>query len=197
MAKKKNTFGKLLAFTTTVAAIGGTCYIFRDKIKASPLYQKAADKLSSLKDNISGRFCDDDDFFFDDEDDFEDDFEDIFADAEPGREYTSITINAKDNNTTTTNTDTDDSNKAVETEVSDTEKTVNNTVATEESPATTSEEVIPIINFNSSLDSANVATEENSKKNASDAEVSGYENEGLSDVSEDPDVLEDQDKLDF
>lgn len=195
MAKKKNTLGKLLAFTTTVAAIGGTCYIFRDKIKASHLYQRAADTLSSLKDNISGRFCDDDDFFFDADDDFEDDFEDIFEDAEPGREYTSITINAKDNNTTTANTD--DSNKSVETEVSDTEKTDNNTVAAEESPAITSEEVIPIINFNSSLDSTNVATEENSKKNASDAEVSGYENEGLSDVSEDPDILEDQDKLDF
>ena len=195
MAKKKNTLGKLLAFTTTVAAIGGTCYIFRDKIKASHLYQRAADTLSSLKDNISGRFCDDDDFFFDADDDFEDDFEDIFEDAEPGREYTSITINAKDNNTTTANTD--DSNKSVETEVSDTEKTDNNTVAAEESPAITSEEVIPIINFNSSLDSTNVATEENSKKNASDAKVSGYENEGLSDVSEDPDILEDQDKLDF
>lgn len=167
MAKKKNTLGKLLAFTTTVAAIGGTCYIFRDKIKASPLYQKTADKLSSLKDNISDRFCDDDDFFFDDEDDFEDDFDDIFADAEPGREYTSITINAKDS----------DSDNASDTNAP--------------------EEVIPIINFNSSLDSTNVATEENSKKNASDAEVSGYENEGLSDVSEDPDILEDQDKLDF
>jgi len=96
MAKKKNKFGKLLAFTTTAAAIGGTCYIFRDKIKQSPIYKTACSKFSDIFGNVSDKFCSDDteDFFFDDEDD---DFKDVFSEnTEHGREYTSITINAKE-----------------------------------------------------------------------------------------------------
>ena len=140
MGKKKNTFGKLLAFTTAAAAIGGTCYIFRDKIKSCPLYQKATDMLSGLCGGITDKFDEDDDFSFDDEDDFED----VFTGAEHNREYTSITINAKD-----------------------------------------------------SSDSSKIITDEQSKENANAAKITEYEHEGLSDVSEDPDTLEDQDKLDF
>lgn len=219
MAKKKNTLGRLLAFTTAVAAIGGTCYIFRDKIKSSSLYQKTADKLSNLKNNISDKFCEDDDFFFDD-DDFEEDGEDIFADTEQGREYTSITINAKDqaeNDTSADDTeasdmpasgifaDTSESLSEHSTleemqEISEHEDNVEK--ADEDQAATESlepafEETIPTISFGTSFDSAKVMTEKASTEDAAAAEITGYENEGLSDVSEDPDALEEQDKLDF
>jgi len=219
MAKKKNTLGKLLAFTTAAAAIGGTCYIFRDKIKSSSLYQKTADKLSNLKDNISDKFCEDDDFFFDD-DDFEEEEEDIFADTEHGREYTSITINAKEQTENDTSADdteasdipasdssTDTSEslnepsaieemKEISEHVDDAEKTDEAQTGTESlEPAF--EETIPTISFGTSFDSAKVMTEKASTEDAAAAEITGYENEGLSDVSEDPDALEEQDKLDF
>lgn len=226
MAKKKHTLGKLLAFTTAVAAIGGTCYIFRDKIKTCPLYQKAADKLSGLKGSISDKFSEDEDFFFDD-DDFEDESDDIFADTEHGREYTSITINAKEHaegdtsaedteipdtadSDTATATAGTSSNNSVEEEVTLPEENMteisehtdvtakNDTVETiKESTEPVLEEVIPTISFGNPFGSSEIATEEKTNENASAAEVTDYENEGLSDVSEDPDTLEDQDKLDF
>ncbi|MBR1865235.1 MAG: hypothetical protein IJ801_01870 [Lachnospiraceae bacterium] len=94
MAKKKNKLGKLLAFTTTVAAVGGTCYIFRDKIKQCSVYKTATDKLSDLF-GLSGTASnDEDDFFFDDEDE---DFDAAFSeDQKQEREYTSLTMNSKE-----------------------------------------------------------------------------------------------------
>jgi hypothetical protein len=214
MAKKNNSFGKFLAFTTAVAAIGGTCYIFRDKIKACPFYQKSADKLSEIKDCLSDKFCnqDDDDFYFDDEDD---DFEDVFSDAEQGREYTSITINPKDEAESAS--EVDDNGDSDTVSKTDTEEVPSETDSQQEEPAisnkseptsekfenthdettTATEDSIPTITFGSSLQSDDLATEDSSKQNAATAEVTGYENEGLSDVSEDSDVLEEQDRLDF
>lgn len=156
MGKKNSTFGKLLAFTTTVAAIGGVCYIFRDQIKESSVYKKASDKFDELRNNMKDKHTDEeDDFFFDD--DFEDNFEDdVFAeDAKLNREYTAIIINPKEEKEL-------DSSK-------------------------TESEAIPTISFGNDADNKKSVTEE----------VSGYENEGLSDVSEDPDTLADMDKLDF
>lgn len=162
MGKKNSTFGKLLAFTTTVAAIGGACYIFRDQIKESSIYKKASNKFSGLKNKMNDRFSnEEDDFFFDD--DFEDDFEDdVFSDeAKKNREYTSITINPKDEDnipaTDVAKEVADDISKAVE-------------------------------DLKETSDKKDESTTE---------EVSDYENEGLSDVDEDPDVLSDMDKLDF
>ena len=78
MAKNKNCFNKLLALTATVAAVGGACYVFRDKIKNSPLYKTALDKAYDLYDKWKDRQSDDDSF--DDFDFYEDDdFEDIFS----------------------------------------------------------------------------------------------------------------------
>ena len=48
MAKNKHFFGKFLAFTATAAAVGGACYVFRDKIKNSPLYKATLDKACDL-----------------------------------------------------------------------------------------------------------------------------------------------------
>ncbi|MBO5468604.1 MAG: hypothetical protein J6A03_02490 [Lachnospiraceae bacterium] len=207
MAKNKNCFSKLLALTATVAAVGGACYVFRDKIKNSPLYKTALDKAYDLYDKWKDRQSDDDsfdDFDFDEDDDFED----IFSEEDKSeREYTSITINAKedtsstdvaDDSAITDNTeddktpDTSEDTVSAEVEVpaaSDTEapdEEVSSIPQVEESDVTyTTDAVIPTIDFGTSTTSDD------------EPEVLGYENEGLSDVSEDPDVLEEQDKLDF
>ena len=207
MAKNKNCFNKLLALTATVAAVGGACYVFRDKIKNSPLYKAALDKTYDLYDKWKDRQSDDDsfdDFDFDEDDDFED----IFSEEDKSeREYTSITINAKedtsstdvaDDSAVTDNTeddktpDTSEDTVSAEVEVpaaSDTEapdEEVSSIPQVEESDVTyTTDAVIPTIDFGTSTTSDD------------EPEVLGYENEGLSDVSEDPDVLEEQDKLDF
>lgn len=149
MAKKSNTFGKLLAFTTTAVAIGGTCYIFRDKIKQSSLYKTVSGKFSDIFGRISNEFCNDDegDFFFDEEDE---DFEDVFSEnAEHGREYTSISINAKE----------DSKKEADTTENQDIQNTPNSTE--ENSPATDS---ISASSENSSTNDA-VSSDENVSKN--------------------------------
>ena len=64
MAKKS--FGKFIAFTTAVTAIGGVCYIYRDKIKESSIYQSITGKIADWMD----KDLEQDDFNFDD-DDFE------------------------------------------------------------------------------------------------------------------------------
>ena len=112
MAKRKSTLGKFIAFTTTVAAIGGICYVYRDKIKESSIYKKSKDTLSNLRSKVSDKLADEDDFCFDD--DFEDDFEDdVFSDdAKKSREYTSITINAKDSTVASTDKATQDDDNA-------------------------------------------------------------------------------------
>ncbi len=204
---KKNSFGKFLAFTTTVAAIGGVCYVFRDQIKESSIYKKATDKLSGLKERVQDKFAsDDDDFFFDD--DFEDDFDDdVFdEDAKKNREYTSITINQKDNDTTVSE-DTDepvseeDDTEATqdnEDDVTTDEETQDVTADDNDTKAETTQDLkeifadvsIPTISF--AADNTNKVADE-----AEAEEVLGYENEGLSDVSEDPDVLSDMDRLEF
>ncbi len=236
---KKNSFGKLLAFTTTVAAIGGVCYVFRDQIKESNIYKKACDKFTTLRDKVSDKFAtEDDDFFFDD--DFEDDFEDIaFADdAKKNREYTSITINAKEDipMTDAAKEVADDISNAVDNlkesslkrsedtmeDIQETAAEVSKDVAEDvadvaedtaedvaDAVTETSEEVaetvadsaedmkeifadvtIPTISFNSNNTSK-------ADETSATEEPTAYENEGLSDVSEDPDVLADMDRLDF
>lgn len=212
MAKKNSNFGKFLAFTTAVATIGGACYIFRDQIKESEIFKKTTDKLSALRNKVSNKLSsDEEDFFFDD--DFEDDFEDdIFdEDTKSNREYTSITINAKDDSDAApadtiqdmsedTVDEATDSLMETADNISDIAKDVANDVANavKEKTETAKDEVkeifaddsIPTISFSTN-------STDNKDTTAATEEVLGYENEGLSDVYEDPDVLSDQDKLDF
>ncbi len=184
MAKNKNNFGKLLAFTTTIAAIGGACYIFRDKIKQSSIYKLSADKFNDIYDKFSNKVCtpEEDDFFFDD------DFEEPFSeDSKNEREYTSITINPKE----------ESSNEEPD-KVSASSKDSFEDEAPDD--FTSTEDSIPTISFHSVTEPVTPSTEDTNEESASasdTAEVTGYENEGLSDVSEDSDVLEEQDRLDF
>ncbi len=167
MAKHNSTIGKLLAFATTVAAVGGVCYVFRDQIKESPIYQKSKDKLSQLREKMSEKLgTTEEDFPFDEE--WDDDYEeDVFSEeAKNNREYTSITINSKE-----------------EANVADTLSETN-----EEMKEIFAEDSIPTIAFGVTEKKEDVFVAE---------DVLGYENEGLSDVEEEPDTLEEQDKLDF
>lgn len=207
MAKKNHTLGKLFAFTTTVAAIGGVCYVFRDQIKQSSIYKKSTECLSKLFEKVSDKFCqDEDDFSFDDEKEDDAAFDDMFSeDAKKNREYTSITINQKEDENLEDSVADDEEEEETSADSSIVEEdTSTDTLADKMEKETTaasetdkkedikeifSDDSIPTItfgnNFNASTDS-----EENSM-------VDAYENEGLSDVSEDPDVLEEQDKLDY
>lgn len=210
MAKKKNTLGKLLAFTTTAAAIGGVCYIFRDKIKESSIYKASVNKLTDIYDKFSDNIkADEDDFFFDDEDE---DFEKTFSEEPKNeREYTSITINPAEKEIPHEEISPDDQPSDNRDTASSYDKTENDTITDTDGTETASnedlkevspEESIPTITFGSSL---NETADSQTPDTASEIPVSetatetvtGYENEGLSDVSEDPDVLEEQDKLDF
>ena len=134
--------GKLFKAAATIAAIGGVCYVFRDKIKNSTVYQSLDmdDKVEKVKNTIT---------------------EKMPAKEEPERNYFSLddapvegTIDQQSENTSDISAD---NAKPEETEHS-----------TEEAATVTEEIESPIL----------------------------YENEGLSDVSEDLDVIEEQDKLD-
>lgn len=134
--------GKLFKAAATIAAIGGVCYVFRDKIKNSTVYQSLDmdDKVEKVKNTIK---------------------EKMPAKEEPERDYFSLddapvegTIDQQSENTSDISAD---DAKPEETEHS-----------TEEVATVTEETESPIL----------------------------YENEGLSDVSEDLDVIEEQDKLD-
>lgn len=134
--------GKLFKAAATIAAIGGVCYVFRDKIKNSTVYQSLDmdDKVEKVKNTIK---------------------EKMPAKEEPERNYFSLddapvegTIDQQSENTSDISAD---NAKPEETEYS-----------TEEAATVTEEIESPIL----------------------------YENEGLSDVSEDLDVIEEQDKLD-
>lgn len=162
---KKSSLGKFIAFTTAIAAIGGVCYIFRDKIKESAAFKSASDKAGDIYDSVKNKLNAEDDLFFDDwDDEFEDEDTRLSNDNsdEPGREYTTIS---------SMQSEPDDSTDETSFVDSDNDDDIS----------------IPTIDLSSS---ANVNSSEEHIPEA-------YENEGLSDTSDDPDVLEEQDKLDF
>lgn len=232
MAKNKNFFSKLLTFTAAAAAVGGACYVFRDKIRNSPLYKATLDKAYDLYDKWKERQDDDlDDDFEDFSFDEDDDFDDVFSTEDKSeREYTSITINAKEEPIEETNDETEDRPKEDEAPQPDTASHIEDTPIEDETSQkedapqeneTSQKEDTPQENEtsqdNETLQESEVPTvttpsEESddtsadgiiptipfgTKDSEEEQEVLGYENEGLSDVSEDPDVLEEQDKLDF
>ena len=117
----------------------------------------------------------------------------MFSDEDKSeREYTSITINAKEDSVESPNKEAvqeDETSQPAENspipEAPQEDKVSPAVIQDEEPNITPSDGIIPTIPF---------GTKDTSED---EPEVLGYENEGLSDVSEDPDVLEEQDKLDF
>ncbi|MBR1599809.1 MAG: hypothetical protein IJ661_12990 [Lachnospiraceae bacterium] len=195
MGKRNNGLGKLIAFTTAVAAIGGIFYIFRDKIKESSIYKTASDKAEDIYGSVKEKINKDEDFFFDDWDDDFEEFEDTASNDDNNRgtnnrEYTSISSVNNDifAHTASFNESASVPAEDIEAKASAQDSAIDLTQAsTEASDVNTDSnltEEIPTIEFNTSSYSLESIPE-------------AYENEGLSDTSEDPDVLEDQDKLDF
>ena len=138
--------GKLFKAAATIAAIGGVCYVFRDKIKNSTVYQSLDmdDKVEKVKHTIKEKMP--------------------AKEETADRDYFSLD-DAVDN------TDTNAEAATVAESVSDVTAKVDDLLS--DIPSTSEDaakvEESPIL----------------------------YENEGLSDVSEDLDVIEEQDKLDL
>lgn len=219
---KKGLLGKLLTATAAVAAIGGVCYFFKDKIKESKLYDDLDidNRLKQLKSL----------FEKEDEDDFFDEDEELFGEQTntgSDRNYVSLNTDnnsdvSEDGNQSTASEDErqsiDSEDKAPDTAAQDTDFT-----------AALEDETVPTISLDTFItddaEAVEDATEDDlAEDNASesntlstpddagadadadvseDTEASGkgetpiaYDMEGLSDVSEDPDVLIEQDLLD-
>lgn len=213
MSNKKSFIGKLFTITTTAAAIGGVCYIYRDKIKESKFFKTSVNKLSNFMDQYSSKKnYEDDDFYFDDEDE---EFDNLFSESQKqNREYTSISINSTEEETSPYDQDTQSNiptiNKEDQVDLTNsfenielqkeempfdseepTFKNVNTTLKQPDYNENTIENhQIPTIPFSNDLTNKSLVSEQ-------EGAVLGYEYENLSDVYEDPDVLEETDKLDF
>ncbi len=153
--------GKLFKAAATIAAIGGVCYVFRDKIKNSTVYQSLDmdDKVEKVKHTIKEKMP--------------------AKEETADRDYFSLD-DAVDN------TDTNAEAATVAESVSDVTAKVDDLLS--DIPST-SEDAAPEETVAEEAATEDVAKEEESPIL--------YENEGLSDVSEDLDVIEEQDKLDL
>ncbi len=148
--------GKLFKAAATIAAIGGVCYVFRDKIKNSTVYQSLDmdDKVEKVKNTIK---------------------EKMPATEEPERDYFSLDDAPAEGTTDPQSENTSD--------IPADDAKPEETKSSAEEAATVTEETA----------AEETATDETSEEAESPIL---YENEGLSDVSEDLDVIEEQDKLD-
>lgn len=158
--------GKLFKAAATIAAIGGVCYVFRDKIKNSTVYQSLDmdDKVEKVKHTIKEKMP--------------------AKEETADRDYFSL-------DDTVDNTDTNAEAATVAESVSDVTAKVDDLLS--DIPST-SEDTAP-----EETVAEEAATEDTSTEDVAKEEESPilYENEGLSDVSEDLDVIEEQDKLDL
>lgn len=153
--------GKLFKAAATIAAIGGVCYVFRDKIKNSTVYQSLDmdDKVEKVKHTIKEKMP--------------------AKEETADRDYFSL-------DDAVNNTDTNAEAATVAESVSDVTAKVDDLLS--DIPST-SEDAAPEETVAEEAATEDVAKEEESPIL--------YENEGLSDVSEDLDVIEEQDKLDL
>lgn len=209
---KKGTIGKALAVVGAVAVVGGACYIFRDKIKDSKVYKNldVDGKLNKVKSLINDNLPvgkkeaadDEEDFFFDEDEDISAD--DFFNEEDStGRGYTSINPSSLDEveseDTTKNDEDfnVDDTTEDEDfTEVDDDDVAADATSSddtTNTSPVSNDSPVIPTIDFTNTSVAADMTE---IKADEDDSTVEGYEYEGLSDVSEDSDVLAEEDLID-
>ena len=158
--------GKLFKAAATIAAIGGVCYVFRDKIKNSTVYQSLDmdDKVEKVKHTIKEKMP--------------------AKEETADRDYFSL-------DDTVDNTDTNAEAATVAESVSDVTAKVDDLLS--DIPST-SEDTAPEETVAEEAATEDTATEDVAKEEESPIL---YENEGLSDVSEDLDVIEEQDKLDL
>lgn len=173
--------GKFLKAAAAIAAIGGVCYVFRDKIKNSTVYQSldVDDKVEKVKSTIK---------------------EKMPVKDEADRDYFSL----DDTDGSSDNADAASESSAKETENAgasseDSDKTqdTGSSSASAEEAVTMSDEVSDVTAMVDDLISDIPGMSQDTASTDSDASPILYENEGLSDVSEDLDVIEEQDKLDL
>lgn len=170
MSKKSGSIVKIVAFVAGVAAVGTACYVYKDKIKEFFEKNDVKGKINNAKDFVSEKVLKNkNDDYFDDAEFFDDD--DTVEEDTSNRGYTSITITSDEDSEATTDKE----------EVSNTEETAAKAAAEENIPVT--DEIKEI----TSADNTKVIEEDTPKE---------YEYEGLSDVSEDEDVLADEAALD-
>lgn len=172
--------GKFLKAAAAIAAIGGVCYVFRDKIKNSTVYQSldVDDKVEKVKSTIK---------------------EKMPVKDEADRDYFSLddTDGASDNADAASESsvkETENAGAASESSVNGTE---NADAASDEEAVTMSDEVSDVTAMVDDLISDIPGMSQDTASTDSDDSPILYENEGLSDVSEDLDVIEEQDKLDL
>lgn len=220
---KKGLLGKLITMAAAAAAIGGACYAFRDKIKASKLYEELGvdDKLHSLKELLK-REKDEEDFFEEDEYIFDTENDDS------NRNYVSIHTEASPEKELKEDTRVTPAAYAGAKDTSDTQETAAGKKDAEESAGQKAEDAVPTItmdmlsdsaisensfagahttaavnssagadtiSFKSSSDASESSSADSDASGQEDETPTGYDMEGLSDVSEDPDVLMEQDLL--
>ena len=158
-----------LKLMVTAAAVGGVCYAFRDKIKETKVYKSldVEDKVEKAKRTIKEKVSSKDD---------------------DDREY--FTLNEDDESTAT------DEAGVISEEAA----------TTEDAPSDITAKVndllsdIPEIKISESELAEEATTDDAPAEEAENPEEESpviYENDGLSDTSEDLDVLEEQDKLDI
>lgn len=166
---KGGLLGKLLTAAACGAAIGGACYMFRDKIKESKIYEdlKIDDKLMTLRDLFAKDVKDEEDYFDEDEYIFETDDTATESDDNASRSY--VSLNTMDTIPEDDETDSGNEEAVPEPETSD----------------NTTDDSVPTISLHTEAP--------NDDKGET---PSGYDMEGLSDVSEDPDILMEMTKLD-
>lgn len=173
--------GKFLKATAAIAAIGGVCYVFRDKIKNSTVYQSldVDDKVEKVKSTIK---------------------EKMPVKDEADRDYFSLddTDGSSDNADAASESSVKETeNAGASSEDSDKTQNTGSSSASAEEAVTMSDEVSDVTAMVDDLISDIPGMSQDTASTSSDDSPILYENEGLSDVSEDLDVIEEQDKLDL
>lgn len=169
MSKKTGTIIKIVAFVAGIAAVGAACYVYRDKIKEFFEKHDVKGKIDNAKNFITDKFSkNNNEDYFDDAEFFDDDA--LVDEDTSNRGYTSITIAAEDED------DAEDAKQSVEIKIEATEEEVEEV---EETPETVAEE-----------------EKEEVAEDVTEEAPAEFEYEGLSDVSEDEDVLADEAALD-
>lgn len=172
MSKKSGSVVKVIAFVAGVAAVGTACYVYKDKIKEFFEKNDVKGKINNAKDFVSEKVLKNkNEDYFDDAEFFDED--DTMEEDTSNRGYTSISITPE--------------------EESGASKTEEPASATKESASVTEEPAFAAKESASVTEEPAPASEANDTEDAAPEE---YEYEGLSDVSEDEDVLSDEAALD-
>ena len=204
LGKKSSSLVPIIAFVAGTAAVGAACYIYRDKIQdfmekndVKGKVDTVKDKVGDAKTYVTNKFQKKSEDEFDDEEFFDDDDADSSE-----RGYTSITITSEDEEEDGADEDAEDETSEASELVSEAAEAVTESVTSAKKAAEDK-----LADVSSDLKEAGSKAKEEAKealasvaKKAEEAldeeSPEDFEYEGLSDVSEDEDVLADEAALD-